>query len=367
MSEKRREKRLGRRIVARLEMDGQEPRPAVISDVSGHGMRIRTPRGGPGGCRVKLRLEPGTPRELQVEGEVRWSRGESERDSVELGLRLDAAPADFFDLLLALPPGGLAERLQDLNAMPTLILDLMALVNDPSASVRHIEGRIKRDQAMTAYLLKSVNSAYYGLAQPAASIRQALQVAGFATLKSLLLSYFTRQLTYLAGDRPTQQRLWRHSLVVALLAREAGRAAGVDEEAAFTAGLLHDIGKAVLLAAEPTLYLPVLQEATRVAGSSMQVEGRLLGYSHVEAGLYVMEKWNFSELQRQAVRFHHLPLAYEGGEVTVPIVAWANQLIHHHEGRMPDAAELCPLPPGLGAVSPAALLEKALQQVEPLS
>lgn len=365
MGDKRREKRTPRKILARI-LEAEGTFPAIVRNMSGHGMQIGTTRDLAAGRKVKMLLQPDSASPIPVEGQIRWHRGESGGESVELGLQLDSAPPGFFDLLLSLPAGGLAEQLHNLSAMPLVILDLMAMVNDPASSVRHIEEKIKTDQALVAYLLKSVNSPFYGLAKPATSIRQTIQVTGFAALRSLLLSYFTRQLTYLAGDRETQQRLWQHALGVALTAREMAKSAGLDGEEAYTAGLLHDIGKAVLLTADTATYLPVLRETFAASEPSLHIEGRLLGYSHVEAGLYVMERWNFSQLQRDVVAFHHSPQAYGGGHATVPIAAFANQLLHRQGGRESSAAEPCPLPPELQHISTAGLMEKALEQMQSL-
>jgi putative nucleotidyltransferase with HDIG domain len=365
LSEKRREKRNSRKIPARL-LEAGNSLPAMVHDLSSHGLKFRTTHHSPNGAMVKLLLLPDSPAPIPIEGAVCWCRS-SGSGNQELGLRFESSPPDYFDLLLGHSAGGVERQMAQLSPMPMLLLDLMAMVNDPASSVRRIEEKIKTDQALVAYLLKTVNSPFYGLPKSAASIRQAIQIAGFSALRSVLLAYFTRQLTYLAGDRETQQRLWQHALAVALTAREAARVAGLDEEAVYTAGLLHDIGKAVLLAVDTPAYLPVLRETFTAAESPMRVESRRLGYSHVEAGLYVMEHWNFSQLQRDVVACHHSPTADTGNQAAVLVAVYANQLVTRQSGREPDPDEVCPLPPALQGVSPGSLLERALPQMQSFS
>ncbi|MCP4215372.1 MAG: HDOD domain-containing protein, partial [bacterium] len=111
------------------------------------------------------------------------------------------------------------DKIEELAAMPSIALDLMAMLNDPSSSVTNIVDRVKLDQAMISYILKNCNSPLYGVRNEVTSIKMAVNLLGFSTLKSILMAYFMRNLYQLSGKNEIKDYLWKHSVAVAVFSK----------------------------------------------------------------------------------------------------------------------------------------------------
>ncbi|MDX9976070.1 MAG: HDOD domain-containing protein, partial [FCB group bacterium] len=139
-------------------------------------------------------------------------------------------------------------QLPDLPALPESVQEAMRLMESPSADASEISAAIERDPALTAKFLRLSNSSYYGLKRQVSSIRLAIVVLGMREVRNVLLGMaaFDAAHGHIQGD-PLIQDMWRHSLEVAALSKKLGAELrlGLQGED-FVAGLLHDVGKAVL-------------------------------------------------------------------------------------------------------------------------
>ncbi len=172
---------------------------------------------------------------------------------------------------------------------------------------------IQLDAVLTAKLLRAANSAAFRRAQEVDSLGMAVSLLGerFVVGMAMELSsdgFFDQPL---AGYESAAGDLWRHSIKAALAARLVCRyprpRVTVDSNQAFTGGILHDIGKAVLSAA---LDGTAREMALSVAGdqtSYLQAEHNRLGYDHCEAGVALAVQWRLPECYRAAIGFHHKP------------------------------------------------------------
>jgi HD-like signal output (HDOD) protein len=163
---------------------------------------------------------------------------------------------------------------------------------------------------MTAQVLKLANSAFFGLSRQLSSAEEAVAYLGLDTIKSLVLSIhaFSQFEKAETGDLNIES-LWGHSLQVASSAKRISKLEVHDAKAAeeaFTAGMLHDIGKLVLAVNLPTEYA----QAMRLAQSSLELplaEYQVFGANHADVGAYLIGLWGLPVPVVEAVALHHCP------------------------------------------------------------
>lgn len=221
------------------------------------------------------------------------------------------------------------DNIEELSAMPALALDVMAMVNDMTTSVHDIAQKVRLDQAMVSFLLKACNSPLYGVRQEVTNINRAINLLGYSTIKSILMSYFNRNLYQLSGKNEVKDSLWKHSVAVAVFARNLCSKLNMDPEDGYVAGLLHDIGKMVLYLDDSDKYGEIVRRvADKESPDFLTAEKELLGMTHVETGYFLLEKWKFSQLLKDVVLYHHELKLFVGDDQVIGLVAFADQLTH---------------------------------------
>lgn len=220
-------------------------------------------------------------------------------------------------------------KVGELPPIPTVILESMKLLNDPSSTVKKIQEQILLDQALTAFILKVANSALYGLRKEVSTISYAINLMGYNTAKSILTAYLSKNLYSTKGNKLIQTMLWKHSISTAVFGRKiAEHLKKVNSEEAFISSLLHDIGKGVLLKNKTDDFEQAIQLIYNEDMSSVEAERNILGYSHVEVGYLLMKNWRFSENIVETVIYHHDYQEFSGDNLLVPIASLANKLSH---------------------------------------
>ena len=205
--------------------------------------------------------------------------------------------------------------LDSVETLPLLspsVMQLLEVVGNPDHTLLDLVEVVRHDALLTGEVLQCVNSARYGLINPVDSVTHAVNLLGGRTLVSLAIAVCAPKL-YRTGpseDDGISTRMWSHSLCAAIASREVAR---VDEddihgEDAFTAGLLHDIGKAVLLSYRPDLIRQVDEILDDEEGlEPFEAERRILGTDHGEVGAALARKWGLSDKLESAVAHHHHP------------------------------------------------------------
>lgn len=202
----------------------------------------------------------------------------------------------------------------DLPALPHIVFQIMSLTDNPKASAQDIGRVISQDQGLTAKVLRLANSAYYGYSRKVATASDATVLLGFATIRSIVIAasmsdILKRELTGYAlgpGD------LWKHSLGTAMASRYIAQKSRFKAiEVAYTAGLLHDIGKVILNTFMKEMYHEVVGEAARCQISFLDAENRVLGFNHALVGSRVARKWRLPAEIVEAIAFHHNPAEAE--------------------------------------------------------
>ena len=206
-------------------------------------------------------------------------------------------------------------RTPELKALPATTGQVLELMQDPAASAADVLDVIGKDPALTANLLKLANSAYFGVGRQIGTVRDALVLLGNRTV--LNLAFATGMGPVLSGPlaayRLDSRQLWRHSLAVGLAAARLVAAPASERwlrEQAFTAGLVHDIGKMLLNGPLKDQIEPLPPEVQATALCA--AERDLLGFDHAEAGAALAEAWNFPAGLVSVIARHHAPLDAEG-------------------------------------------------------
>ncbi len=226
------------------------------------------------------------------------------------------------------------EKIIGLPTLPTIITQLIGLLGNPKSSARQVAQLISTDQALTAKILKVANSAFYGFPREIATVQLAIVVLGFEQVKNLSLSVavlkrFSKGTEHRLFDR---QRFWDHAIACGVAGRLLARKFQPKMEGeAFVAGVLHDIGKLILIEYFAEEFSQALELAEAEEMSIAEAEEQVLGVTHADVGGWLAEKWNLPPALVQAIAFHHHPCEPEEPGELVRFVHLANALVRHHQ------------------------------------
>jgi len=190
-------------------------------------------------------------------------------------------------------------------AFPPIVLRLLDLLARDDVEIRELVALISSDPAFSAQILRVANSPLFGFRARIDSLQSALVVLGLRRVRSLSMTVATANHMKAALCVEELSRCWRHMLACALLTDELARSCGVFEERAYTAGLLHDIGRLGLLLASPNEYAKLLRNSGRNVLELLDCEREALGMDHCEAGRLLAEQWSLpADFQIIAARHH---------------------------------------------------------------
>lgn len=226
------------------------------------------------------------------------------------------------------------DEIEELNAVPAVVMELMTLLSGPADKNKEtlIVKKIKLDPAMVTFIFKLCSSPLLGIRREVTTVEHALTMIGFPRYKSMLMSYFLRNLYCKSNKKYIGGYLWEHSLYVAFISRELALHLGFDQERVeetYIAGLLHDIGKLALFFHDWENYETLMFEADRERKSFHSLEKNQYGFSHVDAGYYLVDKWGLAGVFKDSIRYHHRFRDYHGGEEIVRLVAFGNITAHY--------------------------------------
>lgn len=249
---------------------------------------------------------------------------ESDKNSTTVALRIPAQikPGN----IVSIVKDRIIKDITDLPPFPANIIRILDLCDDPNSSFDAIGGGIMSDPALTSSLLKLSNSAAFVPGKHIDNVFEAVKILGIKNIRAIVLASGARQIMEKRYAR--YEEIWEHSNRVACYARHIGQqyhGAGVVERA-YLAGLLHDLGKIILVAAEPKTAKKIVEEASaRLMITETFMEEISIGISHSTIGGMVVEGWNFPQYLVEAIRCHHDPLkASASSEAVVHAVYLAN-------------------------------------------
>jgi putative nucleotidyltransferase with HDIG domain len=220
-------------------------------------------------------------------------------------------------------------KLKDLPTLPQVLAKAMQIVSNPLSSASDLNEVIALDQALTAKVLRLANSAYYGFPQEITSVTQAVVILGFNTIRNLALTVSVHKMLFEGAKQGkfSYRDFWIHSVGTAVACKRLAKKVGFkSEENAFTAGLLHDIGKNFFEQQDAAAYAEVLDHSQQAGLSLWCCEKERFGIDHAQVGGWMAEKWNLQPELTAAIRLHHQPDPSRSDSFLVCLVHVANQL-----------------------------------------
>lgn len=247
---------------------------------------------------------------------------------------------------LVLHADDIVASLGDLPSLPAVVMELLNNIDQENIDISVLAKKVSYDQALTAKTLRLANSSQYGLQVKATTIQQAITYLGFQTTRNLITA------AAITGCFPEgnckgfdDKAFWRHSIATAACARIIARMIKFNQDYAFTAGLLHDIGRLVLVSNFPRHFEQVLLYRETNDCYLLDAERHVLGVDHVQAGVALAEHWNFSDTMRLGIAYHHEPETAGAGFLASIIhvanaVVYALDLTHVADDLVPRVSEV---------------------------
>jgi putative nucleotidyltransferase with HDIG domain len=210
---------------------------------------------------------------------------------------------------------------------PALLARLLPILSDVDGNFDEVVKIISVDQSLTAKLLKLCNSAFFGQAEAVSTVVDAVNRMGYQSVYMLVAVINGSACFPIPSPKGIDSsKLWRHSVLTAFHSRFIAESASQDGNLAFTAGLLHDIGKMVLCQIPPVGTPVNFQVASTTTSLANEQAG--YGFTHPEVGGALLEKWKLPSQLAASVRFHHDPVQAVGFESITACVAAGNVLTH---------------------------------------
>lgn len=226
-----------------------------------------------------------------------------------------------------------------LPPLPSSIVRIQALISDVNNPAHKIADAISLDPVISSRILSLANSPIYALHGTITNLTEAVKVVGNNAIAEQLLvcgvsDAFGRRIL----DSPTGRSIWIHSLATALAASAICRVARLrGAEEAFSCGLLHDVGKLILLRADAPFYSDLLKSGEEVGDISV-IERRVLGFDHAELGAAAGIAWKLPGPVCHMIRYHHQPDNTTAGVALAHVLKTADEFV---KGRIafddPDA------------------------------
>lgn len=218
--------------------------------------------------------------------------------------------------------------IRDLPSLPLVVIELLSSFEQEDASVGSLADKVAQDQALAAKTLRLANSSFYGLQHKVKTIQQAITVLGFDSVRALITAAGVID-TFAGSQHATFDftQFWRHAIATSLCARALAREAKLNEDHAFISGLLHDIGKLVLVTRFPQRYAETMAYRNTNDCFMLDAERQTLGLDHTLVGKALAEYWKFPSVIQRAIANHHAPALQDFGDIP-SIVHAANAIVY---------------------------------------
>lgn len=249
---------------------------------------------------------------------------------------LKAAIARAFMLKELLDQGPLKQVLTQIGALPSLPVryeELTAVLNSEEGSVQQVADIVSKEPGLVAKLLQLVNSSFFGRPQRITNAVQAVGLLGLDLVRAIVLASGTfDQFKMLKLKASTIDAMWAHAGTTAAMAKTIAQAAGLEAktvDAAFTGGLLHDIGKLLIAAHLSGPFKEITAHMRREGVSMAAAESAVIGTTHAAVGAYLLGLWGLPEPLVNAVAGHHGPATRGSGRLDIiAITHIANGFAH---------------------------------------
>ncbi|MDQ7838994.1 MAG: HDOD domain-containing protein [Thermodesulfobacteriota bacterium] len=222
-------------------------------------------------------------------------------------------------------------RITSLPTLPTVVANILTLVQKNSSSARDVAAYISQDQAISSAVLKIANSAYYNLSGKVEAIDRAVVVLGFETVKNLALG--TSVFSNLKSDEESvfdREGFWIHAIGVGTAANMISKEIlKSNDPSFFVSGLFHDLGKIIFDRYLNDMYIPVVSQAKEEGKPLYNLENEVFGLNHADVGSMLLTRWKIPSLIINRLKYHHnlesCPAEYA---IETAVIVTANYLCH---------------------------------------
>ena len=213
-------------------------------------------------------------------------------------------------------PIGLCWNTDNIPPFPAVALKALKLMAGTDTSLLELCNLIRSDHAFSAAVLGIANSPLVAFPKNVTSVLQASMLLGFRRLRTLVITvglkaYFNNSFT------PLMKLCWRHSVACAIIAERSAKARFMDNEFAYTAGILHDIGRVALATLMPVAYACVVERGAERPQDLLEIERELCGIDHCEAGRSLVDAWNLPDAFMEITACHHSSSAHPSGAASL--------------------------------------------------
>ena len=218
----------------------------------------------------------------------------------------------------------LATQLKTIPSLPVIYNEIMTRLQNPDVSLKEIGEIISKDIGMSAKILQIVNSSFFGVAKHIESVERAVTLLGLDIIRSLVLSvHLFEKFKESKVSIPILNRMWNHSMDVANNSKILGDILGLDSKLldyTYMAGMMHDIGKLILIAEVPETYQNIMKASIEEDIPLRTKEREAFHASHAELGAYLLGIWGLQQPVIEAIAYHHVPSASHTDTIT-PLTA----------------------------------------------
>ncbi len=206
------------------------------------------------------------------------------------------------------PAQDLFEVIERMPPLPDVAVQVLGIVNDPEYSLDGLVSVVRTDPTLTARILKTCNSSLYSLNREVSSVSEAVSFLGTRNLVKLVVATCTSSYFQQSGTSAylSPKEIWRHSIACGITCQILAERSGLDEAAtAFTAGILHNIGK-IAISQFMSSFTPSLDALELTEdGDFLAFERSFCSMDHAVAGSLVLDRWLLPTSLRRAIRNHH--------------------------------------------------------------
>ena len=227
----------------------------------------------------------------------------------------------------------LVKSAQKIATPPEIYNEINEVLNSSDSTLTDISEIVSKDPGVSSRVLKIVNSAYYGLTTKIETVTAGVQTIGTRQLRDLVLatSVMTR-FEDVPSDLIDLEKFWEHSLATAIAARSlADIRREANLESFFVGGMLHDLGRLVMIAKMPKEYTKALEDCKSTNRQLIELETEQFGFNHTDVGRELFKTWNLPTALEEVAGCHHQPQKATTATVLTSLVHVADIIVHSME------------------------------------
>ncbi|MFK7742421.1 MAG: HDOD domain-containing protein [Planctomycetota bacterium] len=228
----------------------------------------------------------------------------------------------------------LIDNTVSIPTIPTVLTEITAIFDSPDGSAKDAAAVIEKDPAIATRALRLVNSSFYGLKNPVSNINLACSILGLKVIKNLVVQATVLQTFDTGDDRKgiDADWLWDHSFKTAVacrfLAEHSPAGSDFAKEDAYTCGLIHDIGKLILIDSQGDRFGEANELSRATSMPLAKAEGEVFGFNHAHVGGLLANRWKLAPSVQAAVMYHHSPATNPEDWARGFLVKAANTIAH---------------------------------------